>query len=115
MFKKSYQIRDVEIVLSADSIVYKLKNGQLYSVNNEPIKISEDVFSYSTNNGDVFFQKANLSNLIRMSLSDLSAVNVEGVFSLRGAFFVGNKQIYILGKIEGKKVVYILDINTLKV
>ncbi|MEQ8583335.1 MAG: hypothetical protein RIC30_20300 [Marinoscillum sp.] len=115
MFKKSYQIRDVETALSADSIVYKLKNGELYSVNNKPIKVSDDVFSYSTKNGDVFFQKENLSNLIRMSLTDLSTVNVEGTFSLRGAFFVGNKQIYVLGKSEGKKVVYVLDINSLKV
>lgn len=115
MFKESYQIQDIETVLSADSIVYKLKNGELYSVNNKRTKISEDVFSYSTKNGDVFFQKENLGNLIRMSLTDLSTVNVEGVFSLRGAFFVGIKQIYILGKNEGKKVVYVLDINNLEI
>ena len=64
MFKESYQIQDIETVLSADSIVYKLKNGELYSVNNKRTKISEDVFSYSTKNGDVFFQKENLGNLI---------------------------------------------------
>ena len=45
MFKESYQIQDIETVLSADSIVYKLKNGELYSVNNKRTKISEDVFS----------------------------------------------------------------------
>ena len=115
MFKKSHQIQEVETVISADSIIYKLNNGELYNIDKKPIKVSKGVFSYSAKNSDIFFQKENLSSLTRVSLLDFHAVNVDGEFALRGAFFIDSQHIYILGKSEGKKVVYLLDVNNLKV
>ena len=115
MIKKSHQIQEVETVMGADSIVYKLNNGELYSIDKKPIKVSKGVFSYGAKNSDIFFQKENLSSLTRVSLLDFHAVNVDGEFSLRGAFFIDSQHIYILGKSKGKKVVYLLDVNDLKV
>lgn len=115
MFKKLNQIEEVETVLAADLIVYRLKNGELYYIDNKPIKIIDSVFSYSLKNENVFLQEENLGSLIKVNLADFHTLKVDGEFSLRGAFFIGDKYIYILGKSKGEKVVCILDINSLKV
>jgi len=115
MFKKSYQIEGVETVLVADLIVYKLTNGELHAIGNKSVKIAEEVFSYRLDGRHIFLQEENLGNLIRIDSTNFHTDKIEGAFSLRGAFYVDDQNIYILGKNEGKKVVYVLNKKSLTV
>lgn len=111
--KLSKIIKDVEkISIFSDGILYKSSKNELFSLKEESVILLDKVYDYEVFNQSIFYQESNLEALYILNLYFQKKEFISGIFSLRGAFHINENNIYILGKENTSKVIYIFDTKT---
>lgn len=107
------KIKDVEkISVFSDGILYKSSKNELFSLKEESVILLDKVYDYEVFNQTIFYQESNLEKLCLLNLYSQKKEFISGIFSLRGAFHINENNIYILGKENTSKVIYIFDTKT---
>uniref|UniRef100_UPI0039A43753 hypothetical protein n=1 Tax=Ornithobacterium rhinotracheale TaxID=28251 RepID=UPI0039A43753 len=107
------KIKDVEkISVFSDGILYKSSKNELFSLKEESVILLDKVYDYEVFNQTIFYQESNLEKLCLLNLYSQKKKFISGIFSLRGAFHINENNIYILGKENSSKVIYIFDTKT---
>lgn len=108
--KLSKTIKHIEkISVFLDGILYKSSKNELFLLKEESVVLLDKVYDYECFNQFIFYQENNLETLCILNLYAQKKEFINGIFSLRGAFHINENNIYILGKENTSKVIYIFD------
>ncbi|EKB56732.1 hypothetical protein HMPREF9699_01461 [Bergeyella zoohelcum ATCC 43767] len=106
-------IKDIEKnSVFLDYVLCKSNKNKLYLLDKEKSFVLNNVYDYDIFNETIFYQENNLESLYLLNLYTENEITINGVFSLRGAFHINEDNIYILGKENTLKVIYIFDTKT---